>query len=59
MWKNMFFWLWEVQKGTSNLHREMERPFEQVAWGEEKLYITVPRNFFSTTRCTYLESTMN
>jgi hypothetical protein len=40
MWKNMIFWLWEVQKGTSSLHREMERPSEQVAWGEEKLAIT-------------------
>jgi hypothetical protein len=29
----MIFWLWEVQKGTSSLHREMERPSEQVAWG--------------------------
>ena len=37
MWKNMIFWLWEVQKGTSNLHREMERPSTQFAWGEEKL----------------------
>jgi hypothetical protein len=40
MWKNMIFWLWKVQQGTSSLHREMERPSEQVAWGEEKLAIT-------------------
>jgi hypothetical protein len=35
-----FFWLWKVQKGTSSLHREMERPSKQVAWGEEKFSIT-------------------
>jgi hypothetical protein len=39
MWKNVIFWILEVQKGTSSLHREMERPFEQVAWGEAKLAI--------------------
>jgi hypothetical protein len=32
--------LWEVKKGTSSLHREMERPSEQVSWGEENLSIT-------------------
>jgi hypothetical protein len=41
MWKNMIFWLREVQNGTSSLHREMERPFEQVAWGEENISITI------------------
>jgi hypothetical protein len=41
MWKNMIFWLWEVQKGTSSLHREMERPSKQVAWGEAKFSITL------------------
>jgi hypothetical protein len=40
MWKNMIFWLWEVQTGTSSLHREMERPSKQVAWGEENIAIT-------------------
>jgi hypothetical protein len=40
MRKNMIFWLWEVQNGTSSLHREMERPFKQVSWGEEKFSIT-------------------
>jgi len=40
MWKNMIFWLWEVQKGTSNLRWEMESPSEKVAWGETKLTIT-------------------
>jgi hypothetical protein len=40
MWKNVFFWLWKVQKGTSSLHREMERPSKQVAWGEEKFVVT-------------------
>jgi hypothetical protein len=41
MWKNMFFWLWKVQKGTSSLHREMERPSKQVAWSEEKFVVTI------------------
>jgi hypothetical protein len=36
MWENVLFWLWKVQKGTSSLHREMERPSKQVAWGEAK-----------------------
>jgi hypothetical protein len=36
----MIFWLWEVQKGTSSLHREMERPSKKFAWGEEKNSIT-------------------
>jgi hypothetical protein len=30
----------KVQKGTSSLHREMERPSKQVSWGEAKLAIT-------------------
>jgi hypothetical protein len=30
----------EGTKGTSSLHREMERPSKQVAWGEEKFSIT-------------------
>jgi hypothetical protein len=40
MWKNMICWIWEAQKGTSSLHREMERTSKQVAWGEEKKTIT-------------------
>jgi hypothetical protein len=36
----MIFWLWEVQKGTSSLHREMERPSKKVALGEENFSIT-------------------
>jgi hypothetical protein len=40
MWKNVTFWLWKVQKGTSSLHRKMERPSKQVAWGEEKFVVT-------------------
>jgi hypothetical protein len=30
----------EVQKGISSLHREMERPSNQFAWGEGKFAIT-------------------
>jgi hypothetical protein len=41
MWKNVIFWLWKVQKGTSSLHREMERPSKQFAWGEENFVVTV------------------
>jgi hypothetical protein len=41
MWKNMIFWLWITQQGTSSLHREMERPSEKISWGEEKLSITM------------------
>jgi hypothetical protein len=37
----MIFYLWKVQQGTSSLHREMERPSEKVAWGEEKSAITL------------------
>jgi hypothetical protein len=40
MLKNMFFWLWKVEKGTSNLHREMERSSKQVAWNEAKFVVT-------------------
>jgi hypothetical protein len=40
MWKNVPFWLWKVQNGTSSLQREMERPSKQVAWGEEKFVVT-------------------
>jgi hypothetical protein len=40
MWKSVLFWLWKVQKGTSSLHREMERPSKQVSWGEAKFAIT-------------------
>jgi hypothetical protein len=40
MWKNVFFWLWKVQKGTSSLHMEMERPSNQVVWGEAKFVVT-------------------
>jgi hypothetical protein len=29
-----------VKKGTSSLHMEMERPFKQVAWSEEKIVVT-------------------
>jgi hypothetical protein len=36
----MIFWLWEVQNGTSRLHREIERTYEKVAWGAKKLAIT-------------------
>jgi hypothetical protein len=39
MWKNMLFGLSKVQKGTSILHREMESPSKQVAWGEEKTFV--------------------
>jgi hypothetical protein len=38
--ENMFFWLWEVQKETSSLHKEMGRPSKQVASGEAKFSIT-------------------
>jgi hypothetical protein len=48
MWKNMIFWIWEVQKGTSSLHREMERPSEKVAWGEAKIAITYVKFEFPT-----------
>jgi hypothetical protein len=41
MWKNVLFLLWKVQKGTSSLHREMERPSKQVAWGEAKFVVTM------------------
>jgi hypothetical protein len=34
------FLLWKVKKETSSLHREMERPSKQVAWGEAKFAIT-------------------
>ena len=47
MWENMIFSLWEVKKGTSSLYREMERPSEQVAWGEEKLVITTLKRAYS------------
>jgi hypothetical protein len=40
MWKNVLFWLCKVKKGTSSLHKKMERPSKQVAWGEVKLSIT-------------------
>jgi hypothetical protein len=50
MWKNMIFWLWEVQKGTSSLHREMKRISEKVAWCEEKLSITWLVHPFSYSR---------
>jgi hypothetical protein len=40
MWKNVLFWLWKVKNGTSSLHRNIERPSKQVAWGEEKFAIT-------------------
>jgi hypothetical protein len=40
MQKNVLFWLWKVQKGTSSLHKEMERPSKEVAWGEEKFVVT-------------------
>jgi hypothetical protein len=39
MWKKVLFSLWKVQKGTSSLHREMERPSKKVAWGEEKFVV--------------------
>jgi hypothetical protein len=36
----------EGEKGTSSLHREMERPSKKVAWGEGKIsYISVSVNF--------------
>ena len=41
MWKNVICCLWKVQKGTSSLHREMERPSKQVACGEAKFAITM------------------
>jgi hypothetical protein len=37
----VLFLLWKVQKGTSSLHKEMERPSNKVAWGEEKFVVTV------------------
>jgi hypothetical protein len=40
MWKNVFFWLWKVQKGTSSLHMEMEMPSNKVPWGEAKFDVT-------------------
>jgi hypothetical protein len=33
------FWLWEVQKWTSSLHRETKRQSDQVSLGEEKFSI--------------------
>jgi hypothetical protein len=47
MWKNMNFWIWKVQEGTSNLHKEMERPSKQFAWGEEIFSITTNGQSFS------------
>jgi hypothetical protein len=41
MWKNIIFWLREVKKGTSSLHREMERPSKEISWGEEKIVLTM------------------
>jgi hypothetical protein len=38
--EKVLFWLWKVQKGTSSLHRKMERPSNQIALGEEKFSIT-------------------
>jgi len=40
MWNNIIFWLWKVQQWTASMHREMEIPFKQVAWGEENFSIT-------------------
>jgi hypothetical protein len=40
MWKNIFFGSGRYKKGTSSLHREMERPSKQVAWSEEKFVVT-------------------
>jgi hypothetical protein len=39
MCKSMIFCLWEVHKGTSSMHREMEIPLKKVAWGEEIFFI--------------------
>jgi len=41
MWKNIIFWLWKVQQGTSSLHKEMERPSNKFAWCEENFSITL------------------
>jgi hypothetical protein len=41
MWKNVLFFLCKVHKGTSSMHREMERPSKQVAWGEAKFVVTI------------------
>jgi hypothetical protein len=49
MWKNMIFWLWEVKKGTSSLHREMEMPSKQFSWGEAKFSITVRTSCLKTS----------
>jgi hypothetical protein len=38
--KICFFSSGKSKKGTSSMHREMERPSDKVAWGEEKLAIT-------------------
>jgi hypothetical protein len=40
MWKNVFLWLWKIKRGTSSLHREMERSSKKFAWGEAKVSIT-------------------
>jgi hypothetical protein len=41
MWKNMFFGSGMHKKGTSSLHREIERPSKQVAWSEENFGVTI------------------
>jgi hypothetical protein len=57
MWKNMLFWLWKVQKGTSSLHRKMENPFKQVSWGEAK-FIVKNLNRYSNIITTNTEYTI-
>jgi hypothetical protein len=44
MWKTVFFFLWKVKRGTLSLHREMERPSKQVAWGEGNVSLTPDMN---------------
>jgi hypothetical protein len=38
--KMCFFGSGRYKKRTSSLHREIERPFKKVAWGEEKFVVT-------------------
>jgi hypothetical protein len=39
--EKLFFYLWDLQKGTSSLHREIEKGLLcKIAWGEENLSIT-------------------
>jgi hypothetical protein len=41
MWKKKYFYLWDLQRGISCLHREMEKGLLcKIEWGEENLSLT-------------------